>query len=179
MPTIHNKSKSRIVYPIVWDEEGKPVIDAKSGLPLSDEILPGQHKSISDEIYNHLKSSVPNHIINIDDVTDLQNNIGGVAAGYVSAHDVERIRREAFDAGVKSAGGIVTENKIAAESLVDDSTDKELAETINAMDRATLIAFIESNDLKIDHTKLKHPTALKNAVLEAYKSTVQKAPDAA
>lgn len=172
MPVIHNKGNARgvarkIIFPQGWDKEGRPLMDGKK--PLVETIEPGQHKSVSDEQFKHLRANVGEEIINVDDIKEMQAQFKEKEPekpreGYLPPEEVDKRVEE------RVAQELTRRAAEEKETVVKDETPEspaDLSVRIDAMDRGDLIAMIEKEELAIDHKKYKHPNALKAVVLTA------------
>lgn len=181
MPVIHNKGNSRgvarkIIFPQGWDNEGRPLMDGKK--PLVDVIEPGQHKKVSEEQFKHLRANVGDEIINLDDLKEMQTQFKEKEPekpreGYLPPEEVDkRVEERVAEELNKRAAA---EKETVIKDPVSESPDKDpvsespddLSALIDAMDRGDLIAFIEKEELQIDHKRYKQPNALKSVVLTA------------
>lgn len=180
MPKIHNRGRvigegdrtktvaRKIIYPKGWDANGEPIRDGKK--VLSDVLLPGQHKEVTDEQLAHLKANCPNEIINLDDASDMQAQFKEAAPpatreGYLAPDEVEarvaaRVKEELAKATLPPAPTPPIENG-------EPAPEGSLAAQIEAMDRGDLLAFIEKESLDIAVKNYKQPAALKGAILTA------------
>lgn len=171
MPTIHNRGKingsktvaRKIIYPAGWDAEGKPLMDGKK--PQSDILLPGQHKSVTDKQFAHLKELFPDEIVNVDDLKDMQAQFRSAEPeksreGYVAPDEIEarvaaRVKEELAKQGGKKVDGGTPESYDG------------LLKRVDGMDRGDLISIIEAHNLPVEHKNYKAPGALKAAVITA------------
>lgn len=170
MPVVHNRGKRigdklaarKIIFPKAWDEKGQPVKDGK--VLIEEILLPGAHKTVTDEQLKHLKENFGDEIVNIDDVKDMQSHFKAAAPekpreGYVAPDEVndrveKRVQEELAKRGADDKEG-------------GEETREELIARIDAMDRNDLIALIEKEGLGIEHKGFKAPGTLKAAVLTA------------
>jgi hypothetical protein len=171
MPVVHNRGKKngdktvarKIVFPKGWDAEGKPLVDEKTKKIATETLLPGAHKTLSQEQFDHLKELFPNEIVNVDDIKDLQAQFPEAEtakprAGYVAPEDV--------DALVKKR----VEEELRAKPREIPKSLEETISSIAGMDRGDMIALIEKENLDIEHKNYKAPDALRAAVLKAVKA---------
>lgn len=185
MPRIHNVGRKvgekqiarKIIFPQSWGADGKPSTD-ENGKTLADDFVnPGQHKNVTPEQYAHLKKLFGHEIVNLDDIGDLQSQLGGAteerkrAAGYLSPEEVQEEKRKAV---AEALGNI---KQIAPDEQRQPGEQKqpgfhllpreELVQKIDAMDRVDLIALIERERLGIEHKSMRMDS-LKALVLESF-----------
>lgn len=173
MPRVFNKGKRTFTYSeAIADDDGR--------------LLPEQQKSLTALQAETLKRLYPNEIVNLDDSADLQGQFGAVGGvPTISVEQAEAEKKAAVEAAVAAAlaGGTGSNGSAAqggapgpvtggtgnAETItpVTEEEKAALITKLEGMDRAAIIAFIEENDLAVDHGRLKSPDSLKKGVLTA------------
>lgn len=164
MPVIHNRGKRngdktvarKIIFPKSWDANGHPAKEGK--VIINDILLPGAHKTVTDEQFAHLKALFPDEIVNVDDIKDMQAQFPAAAApkpreGYVAPEDVDALVAKKVAEKLAESGSV--------------ETRAQFIERLDKMDRADMISLIETEKLEIEHGKYKNPSALKSAILTA------------
>jgi hypothetical protein len=176
MPLIQNVGRKfgdkqiarKIVFPDAWDEKGQPIAD-ESGKVKHIELLPSKHLQVTDEQFKHLRENFGNEILNIDDIKALQANVSQPSvriekpAGYMSPEEVEVAKQDAVKAAIAAHEASL---KLNTDAVAKPETRSELAMRIDAMDRGDLVAFIEKEELPVEHKSVRIDT-LKAAILEA------------
>lgn len=180
MPKIQNVGRKigdktiarKIQFAKDYDEKGNAVAD-KDGIVARDEILPGKYKTVTPGQFKHLKAIFGNEILNLDDMEELQDNAArGIStdnaakerpAGYLSPEEVDaKVKEEVAKALSGKENG-----KFGDGAGSEPPTKGELIEKIDGMDKAELITFIETNELAVEHGKIKKIDDLKKAVFTA------------
>lgn len=189
MPLIHNAGRQigekkvarKIIYPKDWDENGHPVKDkeGKGKKILQESINPGEHKTVTEKQFAHLKALFPTEIVNLDDLKDMQRQFQSAAVetprtGYVAPDEVDALvakrvaeelakkSRDVEDA--KSPGDTTTEGQ-KVNPLTEER--QALIAKIDNMDRGDLIAYIDQEGLDVEYKNYKQMGSLKSAVLSA------------
>jgi hypothetical protein len=176
MPIVHNRGKiigngtqtrtvaRKIIYPRAWDENGNPVRDAKGKKVVSETLMPGAHKEVTDEQLAHLKANVGAEVVNLSDSAELRDqfkestpeNPAERAPGWVPPEEVDALVEKRVKEQLAKGDG---ETPPPSEENL-----QELLGKLDTMDRGDIIALIESQELDIDPKKYKAPGSLKAAV---------------